>query len=63
MPVRIIVAEQDAVLTGKYHGGYVVASLPRAQASAAAGAGHLAFMAQPAFPLPSAAGDAAAHWR
>jgi hypothetical protein len=26
-----------------------------------AGAGHFAFMAQPTFPLPSAAGDAAAN--
>jgi predicted dienelactone hydrolase len=61
VPVRIIVAEQDRVLNGKYHGGHVVANLPRAQASTAAGAGHFAFMAQPTFPLPSAAGDAAAN--
>jgi predicted dienelactone hydrolase len=61
VPVRVIVAEQDVVLTGKYHGGHVVASLPRAQASTVAGAGHFAFMAQPTFPLPSAAGDAAAN--
>lgn len=61
VPVRVIVAEQDAVLTSKYHGGHVVASLPRAQASTVAGAGHFAFMAQPTFPLPSAAGDAAAN--
>lgn len=61
VPVRVIVAEQDAVLSGKYHGGYVVASLPRAQASTVAGAGHFAFMAQPTFPLPSAAGDASAN--
>jgi len=61
VPVRVIMAEQDAVLSGKYHGGYVVASLPTAQASTVAGAGHFAFMAQPTFPLPSAAGDAAAN--
>lgn len=61
VPVRVIVAEQDVVLTSKYHGGHVVASVPRAQASTVAGAGHFAFMAQPAFPLPSAAGDAAAN--
>ena len=61
VPVRVIVAEQDVVLNGKYHGGYVAASLRRARASTAAGAGHFAFMAQPTFPLPSAAGDAAAN--
>ncbi len=61
VPVRVIVAEQDAVLNGKYHGGHVAASLARAQSSTVAGAGHFAFMAQPTFPLPSAAGDAAAN--
>ncbi len=61
VPVRVIVAERDAVLVGKYHGGHVVANLPRAQASTAAGAGHFAFMAQPSMPLPSDAGDAAAN--
>jgi predicted dienelactone hydrolase len=61
VPVRVIVAEQDAVLSGKYHGGYVADSLPRAQVSTVAGAGHFAFMAQPTFPLPSAAGDASAN--
>ncbi len=61
VPVLVIMAEQDVVLNGKYHGGYVVANLPRAQASTASGAGHFAFMAQPTFPLPSAAGDAAAN--
>jgi hypothetical protein len=59
--VRVIMAEHDAVLRGKYHGGHVVASLPKALASTAAGAGHFAFMAQPTFPLPSAAGDAASN--
>lgn len=61
VPVRVIVAERDAVLAGKYHGGHVVAHLPKAQASTAAGAGHFAFMAQPSMPLPSDAGDAAAN--
>ena len=61
VPVRVVMAEQDAVLTGKYHGGHVVANLPGARASTVAGAGHFAFMAQPTFPLPSAAGDAAAN--
>ena len=59
--VRVIVAERDAVLNSKYHGGRVVASLPTAQASTVPGAGHFAFMAQSAIPLPSAAGDAAAN--
>lgn len=61
LPVRVIVAERDAVLNGKYHGGHVVAHLPGVQASTAAGAGHFAFMAQSLIPLPSAAGDAAAN--
>jgi predicted dienelactone hydrolase len=61
VPVRVIVAEHDAVLNGKYHGGHVVANLPKAQASTAAGAGHFAFMAQSSYALPSAAGDAAAN--
>jgi predicted dienelactone hydrolase len=61
VPVLVIMAEHDAVLSGKYHGGHVVASLPKAQASTVAGAGHFAFMAQATFPLPSAAGDAAAN--
>lgn len=61
VPVRVIMAEHDAVLNGKYHGQYVVANMPRAQASTVAGAGHFAFMAQPTFPLPSPAGDASAN--
>ena len=61
VPVRVIVAELDAVLNSKYHGAHVVANVPKAQASTAAGAGHFAFMAQSSIPLPSAAGDAAAN--
>lgn len=61
LPVRVIMAEKDAVLNGKYHGAHVVAHLPGVQASTATGAGHFAFMAQATFPLPSAAGDAAAN--
>jgi predicted dienelactone hydrolase len=61
VPVLVVMAEHDAVLTGKYHGAHVVANLPSAHASTVPGAGHLAFMAQPTFPLPSAAGDAAAN--
>ncbi|EJE48673.1 putative dienelactone hydrolase [Acidovorax sp. CF316] len=61
VPVRVIVAERDAVLVGKYHGGHVMAHMPKAQASTAAGAGHFAFMAQASMPLPSDAGDAAAN--
>lgn len=61
LPVRVIMAEQDVVLNGKYHGQYVVDSLPGAKASTVSGAGHFAFMAQPTFPLPSVAGDASAN--
>lgn len=61
VPVLVVMAERDVVLNSRYHGGYVVASLPRAEVTTAGGAGHFAFMAQPTFPLPSAAGDAAAN--
>jgi len=61
VPVLLRVAEQDAVLTGKYHGGLVAANLPTAQADTVPGAGHFAFMAQPVQSLPSDAGDAAAN--
>ncbi|RYF77635.1 MAG: hypothetical protein EOO29_21100 [Comamonadaceae bacterium] len=61
VPVLLRVAEQDAVLTGKYHGGVVAAYLPSAQAATVPGAGHFAFMAQPSQSLPSDAGDAAAN--
>src|SRR3989344_5539168 len=61
VPVRVMVAERDAVLTGQYHGGYVAANLPSAQASTVPGAGHFAFMAQSVWPLASEAGDAAAN--
>ena len=61
VPVRLMVAERDAVLTGKYHGAYVAANVPVAQASTVPGAGHFAFMAQSVWPLASEAGDAAAN--
>jgi len=61
VPVRVLVAEKDAVLNGAYHAAHVVAHLPGARASTVAGAGHFAFMAQSTVPLPSAAGDAAAN--
>ncbi len=61
VPVRLMVAERDAVLTSKYHGAYVAANLPSAQASTVPGAGHYAFMAQSVWPLASEAGDAAAN--
>lgn len=61
VPVRVMVAERDAVLTSKYHGAYVAANLPSAQASTVPGAGHFAFMAQSVWPLASEAGDAAAN--
>lgn len=61
VPVLVVMAEHDAVLAGKYHGAHVVAHLPGVHASTVPGAGHFAFMAQATFPLPSAAGDAAAN--
>jgi predicted dienelactone hydrolase len=61
VPVRVLVAEKDAVLNGRYHGGHVVAYLPGARCSTVAGAGHFAFMSQSTIPLPSAAGDAASN--
>lgn len=61
IPVRVVMAEHDAVLAGKYHGAFAAANVPGARASTVPGAGHFAFMAQPTFALPSAAGDAAAN--
>lgn len=61
VPVRVFIAEKDAVLTTAYHGGRVAAQLPGARATTVPGAGHFAFMAQSTMPLPSAAGDAAAN--
>ena len=61
VPVRLMVAERDAVLSGKYHGAYVAANLLAAQSSTVPGAGHFAFMAQSVWPLASEAGDAAAN--
>ncbi|MBT9455537.1 MAG: hypothetical protein IV097_02845 [Burkholderiaceae bacterium] len=61
VPVRVMMAEGDTVLNGKYHGSYVAANLPRVQSTTVPRAGHFAFMAQSAIPLPSAAGDAASN--
>lgn len=61
VPVKVLMAERDAVLQGKYHGQHVAAHLPGVDASTVPGAGHFAFMAQSAWPLPSDAGDAAAN--
>lgn len=61
VPVRVLIAEEDAVLHTPYHGGHVLAHLPGARGRNVAGAGHFAFMAQSTMPLPSAAGDAAAN--
>lgn len=61
VPVRLILAEHDQVLNGQYHGSYVAAHVPGADASTVPGAGHFAFMTQPSMSLPSAAGDAAAN--
>ena len=61
VPVRLMMAQQDAVLNGKYHGAQVATNLPGAQTTTVASAGHFAFMAQSTMPMPSAAGDAAAN--
>lgn len=61
VPVKVVMAERDVVLQGKYHGQHVAAHLPGVDASTVPGAGHFAFMAQSAWPLPSDAGDAAAN--
>jgi predicted dienelactone hydrolase len=61
VPVKLVMAERDVVLRGKYHGQHVAAHLPGVNASTVPGAGHFAFMAQSAWPLPSDAGDAAAN--
>ena len=61
VPVKVVMAERDVVLQGKYHGQYVAAHLPRADTSTVPGAGHFAFMAQSVWPLVSDAGDAAAN--
>lgn len=61
VPLRVLMAEKDAVLNGAYHGAPVVANVLGARGSTVAGAGHFAFMAQSTIPLPSAAGDAAAN--
>ena len=61
VPVKVVMAERDVVLQGKYHGQHVAAHLPGVDASTVPGAGHFAFMAQAAWPLPSDAGDAAAN--
>ncbi|GAA4425323.1 alpha/beta hydrolase family protein [Acidovorax lacteus] len=60
VPVRILMAEHDAVLTARYHGGHVAAHVPGSQASTVPGAGHFAFMAVPQHSLPSDSGDVAA---
>ncbi len=60
VPVHLMMAEQDQVLVGRYHGGRVAAGLPGVQTTIVAGAGHFAFMAPSRMPLPSATGDAAA---
>ena len=41
VPVRVLVAEKDAVLNGAYHGAHVVAHVPGARASTVAGRGAL----------------------
>lgn len=61
VPVRVMMAEEDRVLNGRYHGARVAANVPKVQSTIVPGAGHFAFMAQSSIPLPSAAGDAASN--
>lgn len=61
VPVKVVMAERDVVLQGQYHGQHVAAHVPGVDASTVPSAGHFAFMAQAAWPLPSDAGDAAAN--
>jgi predicted dienelactone hydrolase len=57
VPTRIYVAGQDAVLAGRYHGGYAAKHMAGAQYVVVPEAGHFAFMSKPQYSLPSAAGD------
>lgn len=57
IPLKIYVAEHDAVLNGKYHGGAVHDQLPGADFVEVNNAGHFAFMTEMTQSIPSAAGD------
>lgn len=57
MPLHIVTAQKDTVLTPKYHGNWLRARLPKAVFEEVANAGHFAFMAPPLIQLSSDAGD------
>jgi predicted dienelactone hydrolase len=61
VPLQVVTAEKDAVLTPKYHGDWLRARLPQAEFEQVPNAGHFAFMAQSLTPLVSDAGDAGAN--
>jgi len=57
VPVKVVTAEMDVVLTPKYHGDWLRARLPQAEFEQVPRAGHFAFMAPSLVPLVSDAGD------
>lgn len=57
VPLQIVTAQKDMVLTPKYHGDWLRARLPQAMFEEVANAGHFAFMTSPLMPLLSEAGD------
>ena len=57
VPLHIVTAQKDTVLTPKYHGNWLRARLPQAVCEEVANAGHFAFMAPPLIQLNSDAGD------
>ncbi|MFC5473430.1 alpha/beta hydrolase family protein [Paraherbaspirillum soli] len=57
LPLKLVTAAKDEVLTPKYHGDWLRARLPQAEFEQVPNAGHFAFMAQPTMPLMSDAGD------
>ena len=62
VPVLLRVAEQDAVLTGPYHGGLVAANLATAQAATVPGSGFIPLVPEREFRQALAAGRSAAVW-
>ncbi|QRX83462.1 alpha/beta fold hydrolase [Glaciimonas sp. PAMC28666] len=57
VPLQIVTAQHDMVLTPKYHGDWLRARLPQAMFEEVANAGHFVFMTSPLTPLLSEAGD------
>lgn len=57
VPVFIVTAQKDKVLTPKYHGNWLIAQLPLAGFEEVANAGHFAFMTPSLTPLESEAGN------